>query len=212
MASIYVKEVLKLSTAAGTATGFVTFDDVSPFFEGAYGNFIDTVAPLSQHCRITEVDLENQRIGLRFEAEGAKGVNYGRSNCSAFPLGSIFSMYAQPVAVPSTYASGKSTTSSSVTGRVAVATTTPWAVLTIDGMVLVNLTVAGASHIDLPAVPTNNLVIMIKDAKGDAAVNNITIHGNGKTIDSNPSVLVTANYDYIKVLYNSSLGEWSVIT
>ncbi len=63
-----------------------------------------------------------------------------------------------------------------------------------DVMLLIDKTVAGATPITLPT-PALNRVIGIKDKKGDAGSNNITLDaGTGKLINGQQTLVMNANY------------------
>jgi hypothetical protein len=65
-----------------------------------------------------------------------------------------------------------------------------------DNIILINKTVAAASSVQLPAAAIRGgFPVTIKDLKGDAATNNITILPDGsETIDGLSSVVINSNY------------------
>ena len=73
----------------------------------------------------------------------------------------------------------------------------------------VNASNSTAKTINLPATPTANNYIVIKDKKGDAATNNITIQGNGKLIDGVSSILINGNNQAYTLKYDGS--AWNLI-
>ena len=72
-------------------------------------------------------------------------------------------------------------------------------------VVLVNTT-GGTVTITLPASPTTGQAYKIKDSGGDALNNNITVAGNGHTIDSDTDTTATINTDYgaIELVYDGT--------
>lgn len=82
-------------------------------------------------------------------------------------------------------------------------------VLSDDYVITMNKTVAATTTITLPASPTTSRSLIIKDGKGDAAAFNITINGNGKTIDANTTRVLNINYEAVEIIYNGT--EWNVI-
>jgi len=74
----------------------------------------------------------------------------------------------------------------------------------------VNKTVGGATTVTLPANPDNGREVKIKDAKGDAATNNITIQGaSAATIDGGATLVISANYGSVVLSFNGT--EWNVV-
>lgn len=83
-------------------------------------------------------------------------------------------------------------------------------ITTADYLVVVNKTVGAATTVNLPASPTAGDTYIIKDGKGDAVTNNITIDPDGATtIDGGTTYILNENYGSITVVWNSS--EWSII-
>ena len=76
-----------------------------------------------------------------------------------------------------------------------------------DYIALSNMTVAGAVQVDLPA-GINGQVVIIKDAKGDAAANNITVNVNGADLFEDGTILQTinTNFVFLRVVFNT--GIW----
>jgi len=91
-----------------------------------------------------------------------------------------------------------------------IATATPVAVSALtDDVVVVNLLVAGATAVNLPA-GRKNLEFVIKDGKGDAAAHNITVDANAaETIDGAANKVIAANYGSLRLRHNGV--EWNVI-
>jgi hypothetical protein len=78
---------------------------------------------------------------------------------------------------------------------------------TTDCSVFVDLGVAGAVTVNLPAGVAKQ-VFFIVDAKGDAATNNITINPNGgDTIRGSASLVLNKNYQGVILVYAS--GNWN---
>jgi hypothetical protein len=63
--------------------------------------------------------------------------------------------------------------------------------------------------IDLPFAPQRDEECVVKDAAGGAAAANITIDGNGNTIDGAASVLIAADYGSRLFKFNGT--EWSIV-
>jgi hypothetical protein len=104
---------------------------------------------------------------------------------------------------------GIATTGSGVVRASRVATASPVTVATSDHYVFTKLTVAGAVAVNLPSSPTTGQVFIIKDAKGDAGANNVTITPAAGTIDGAASYVLNVNYGSVTLIYNGT--EWSVI-
>lgn len=78
-----------------------------------------------------------------------------------------------------------------------------------DDVVVVNKTVGAATTVNLPSSPSTSQRHTIKDGKGDAATNNITVTPAAGTIDGASTFVMNANYHSIGVVYNGT--EWNVI-
>jgi len=91
-----------------------------------------------------------------------------------------------------------------------VATTTPVSmVAATDAIIVVDLTVPGASAVNL-AAGSNGRVIVIVDGKGDAATNNITITPDGaETINGAASLVLNKNRQAVVLAFQGS--NWSVV-
>ena len=82
-------------------------------------------------------------------------------------------------------------------------------VTTADTIVVVNKTVGAATTVNLPATPATGLRFTIKDGKGDAGANNITVTPAAGTIDGAATNVISTNYLARTYLYNGT--SWSVI-
>ena len=95
---------------------------------------------------------------------------------------------------------------------VRTATTTPVTVTPADDLVITNMGAASAVTVNLPstaATPTGT-VIVVKDGKGDAGTNNITINRNGsQTIDGATSKVLATNYSTVALVFDGT--NWRVI-
>ena len=69
-------------------------------------------------------------------------------------------------------------------------------------------TSTNAVTLDLPN-PTEPMELIIKDSTGDANTRNITIDGNGNTIDGSATKTISSNYGFLTLLWNNT--EWSII-
>jgi len=77
-------------------------------------------------------------------------------------------------------------------------------VLLTDEVLIVNLTVAGAVAINLPA-GEKYAYLVVKDGKGDAGVNNITITANGaEKIDTAATKVINANFGSVRLVHDGS--------
>lgn len=92
---------------------------------------------------------------------------------------------------------------------VRVVSASPDSMSSSDGIVIVNLNVAGPSTVYLPAVPQTGRLYTIKDGAGDASLNNITIVPIVGTIDGNLSFLLTTDYSAVTLVFDGT--NWNVI-
>lgn len=77
-----------------------------------------------------------------------------------------------------------------------------------DWVVIINKTSGAATTVNLPASPVTGQRFVIKDGKGDAATNNITITPAAGTIDGAATYVLRVGYGAVNIIYNGS--EWSV--
>lgn len=80
-----------------------------------------------------------------------------------------------------------------------------------QSMVVVDKTDGAATAITLPANPLNGHSILIKDGKGDAGTNNITITPASGTIDGAATYVISENYGSVILEYATTQAEWGVI-
>lgn len=77
-----------------------------------------------------------------------------------------------------------------------------------DDIVVVNKPVGAATTANLPAGVTGR-IYTIKDGKGDAATNNITLTPAAGTIDGAATKVINVAYDTLNVIYNGT--QWNTI-
>lgn len=77
-------------------------------------------------------------------------------------------------------------------------------------ILIVNKTSGQATAVTLPANPSVGRTVFVKDGKGDAASNNITVSPASGNIDGASSYTQNANYECVGYLYNGT--EWNVIS
>jgi hypothetical protein len=105
--------------------------------------------------------------------------------------------------------SGVTTTAGCIFGtRVVTASGTITQAAT-DHIIIVNKTTGAATTLNLMASPATGFVCTIKDGKGDAATNNITITPNAGTIDGAASVVMSSNYASVDLCFNGT--NWNLL-
>ncbi len=80
---------------------------------------------------------------------------------------------------------------------------------TTETLIIINKGTGAATTVTLPASPNTGRVIIVKDGKGDAGANNISIAGNGKNIDGATPLVISTNYGTSRIVYNGT--QWNVI-
>lgn len=78
-----------------------------------------------------------------------------------------------------------------------------------DDVILIKQTVGAAITVNLNTSPAAGQHLTVKDGKGDAASNNITITPAAGTIDGAASFVMASGYEAIDLTYNGT--EWSVV-
>lgn len=79
-----------------------------------------------------------------------------------------------------------------------------------DDIIVVNKGTGAATAVNLPSSPYVGLTFVIKDGKGDAGTNNITITPASGNIDGAATFVMSKNYQAAIVVYNGT--EWNQIT
>lgn len=83
-------------------------------------------------------------------------------------------------------------------------------VTTNDRYVLINKTTGAATQVTLPSAPATGRILTVKDAKGDASTNNITIVPSGTDrIDGAASLVLNINYSSVDLIYSGS--SWAIV-
>jgi hypothetical protein len=82
-------------------------------------------------------------------------------------------------------------------------------VTTADYLVIINKTVPAATIVGLPATPTAGDTYIVKDGRGDAWLNNITVTPSAGTIDGLPSYVIGIGYGGVTFVYNGT--QWNVL-
>lgn len=78
-----------------------------------------------------------------------------------------------------------------------------------DEVVIVNKSVGAATTVNLMSSPTTGTEITIKDGKGDANSNNITVTPAAGTIDGAATLVINTAYGVKRVVYNGT--QWNVL-
>src|ERR1044072_3582131 len=75
--------------------------------------------------------------------------------------------------------------------------------------VVVNKASGAATAVTLPANPLLGQCVIVKDSKGDAATNAITITPASGNVDGAATVVISENYGALLLEYNGT--EWGVV-
>ena len=78
-----------------------------------------------------------------------------------------------------------------------------------DDVVVINKGTGEATAVTLPASPATGKQVVIKDGKGDASVNNITVSADSGTIDGAASQVIDSDYGARMFVFNGS--EWNLL-
>ncbi len=78
----------------------------------------------------------------------------------------------------------------------------------LGGLIVIRKTTGAATGVTLPASPVAGDIVTIKDGKGDAATNNITITPAAGNIDGAANYVMNANRMAIEVMYDGT--EWVI--
>jgi hypothetical protein len=78
-----------------------------------------------------------------------------------------------------------------------------------DNVIVLKKTTGAATTVTLPASPVTGFELTIKDGKGDAGTNFITITPNAGTIDGAANIILSTNYASVSLLFDGS--NWAPI-
>ncbi len=78
-----------------------------------------------------------------------------------------------------------------------------------DFIVVVNKTTGAATTVNLPSSPTSGQTFRIKDGKGDAATNAITITPAAGAIDGATTYVLNVAYESVDLVYNGT--QWNAL-
>ena len=80
--------------------------------------------------------------------------------------------------------------------------------LTPSSSYLILVNYVNPSTITLPVSPTDGQAFKIKDARGNALSNNITVDGGANLIDGSATALINTDFGALELVYNQSLDGW----
>jgi len=83
-------------------------------------------------------------------------------------------------------------------------------VTSTDSTIVINKASGAATQVNLPSIPNTGRVLIVKDGKGDAGSNNITVSGNGTNIDGSSTNVISTNYQARIYTYNGT--QWNVLS
>jgi hypothetical protein len=78
-----------------------------------------------------------------------------------------------------------------------------------DNVIIVNKTSGAATVLNLVASPTTGREVIIKDGKGDALTNNITVTPAAGNIDGSATFVMNLNRQAVSLIYSGT--EWVVV-
>ncbi len=78
-----------------------------------------------------------------------------------------------------------------------------------ESILVVKKGTGAATGVTLPASPLTGWIYIVKDGKGDANTNNITVSPASGTIDGAATKVINTAYGVLRVVYNGT--EWSAI-
>lgn len=78
-----------------------------------------------------------------------------------------------------------------------------------DYVVVINKVTGAATGVTLPSTPTIGRLVLVKDGKGDAGTNNITVSPAAGTIDGVASIVMDQPYEAYEFVYNGT--NWNIV-
>ena len=194
-------------------------------YVAARGGAVGTPAVLTTAGAGASQDMLIQPTGMLTLTAAAVVVNGGLflgSDVTAYGNLSVSGVLSAPTAAPGTSTTQVATMAAlqaGLAGRQAAGGTTqatrtvtaagPVTVLAADGTVVIKKAAAAATAVTLEASPVTGAVHTIKDGRGDAATNAITISAASGTIDGQASLVIGTNRGSVRLLYSGA--EWMAI-
>lgn len=177
------------SSAFGGNSGF-TYDGTSVVSLGVAGTSVGGVKLANATSGSIEIEPTTGALGTVVATLPANSGTVAETNL------------AQTFSAILTYTSGQVDQIRVVTASGAVT------VATSDYIVVVDKTSGAATTANLPGSPTTGTVFVIKDGKGDAATNNITITPAAGDIDGATTFVINVPYESVNLVYNGV--QWNV--
>ncbi len=106
---------------------------------------------------------------------------------------------------------GGVTSTGAMTLQTAVVTSgSTYAVLATDYTIIINKGTGSSTGVTLPSSPATGRTLVIKDGKGDANTNNITISAATGNIDGSATAVINVAYGAMSLVYNGT--QWNIIS
>lgn len=156
-------------------------------------------APLQSNATVMYVNGLKQTYGSDYTVSGSTA-SYGGLSLTTSDTVEFWYIYHDAGAL-------QSDITQNIVG-VTLVTTSPYSVLTTDFHLSVTTTSIPIT-ITLPLSPVVGFSMEIKDAAGNASVNNITINGNGYNLDGASSFTIDTNYQCITIRFVGT--RWSIV-
>lgn len=149
------------------------------------------------------------------DVDVALGVNSGVFWLSVPNSSNNFIFYAGQTQVASISGSGAgsfiglTSTGSLILQTVVVTTGATYSVLSTDYVVVINKGTGSATGVTLPSSPAIGRTLVIKDGKGDANTNNITLTPAAGNIDGTTTKVINTAFGVLRICYNGT--QWNSI-
>jgi hypothetical protein len=96
-----------------------------------------------------------------------------------------------------------------VLNEITIKTTAGAVTMLNEAVLIVNKDSGASTAVTLPANPSRGRLVRIKDGKGDAATNNITITPAAGNVDGAANYVIAENYGSVEIMYNGT--QWNVV-
>jgi len=182
--------------------GSVSADNLNTYLQGA-----DNVAAMRSFVgnAADSITVTVYMRGTTNPGDGGQGFFYWNPTSIATDDGGVTTI----VPTGQTVGAWLRLLSNSVAPSVLVVTSAgPFTLTNSNYMLVVRKTVGSATTVNLPATPGVGQTFIIKDGKGDAATNNITVSGNGILIDGSSTFVMNENYQSITLIFDGA--SWDV--
>lgn len=169
-----------------------------------YQGLNEDAAGAAMTKRLAATEISEARAKVDSESPRRVAFRSGFTRIRRGSIGGIYGGVSSSSTTPATPA-----VPATPAATLVIITTSPYSVLTA-GTYIVRKAAGSATSVVLPASPTSGMLVIVKDGKGDAAANNITITAaGGVLVDGSASYVMAINYVSASFLFDGV--QWNIL-